>query len=162
MTDLLDQIIWLVGAAAIITLIGIAYYAITKIGALVLRRPVEVDSMFFFGGAFIGMFFLPSSNHATTESRIMLAVALIVGAFVGGLVGLFVDVIMSMKPSPDSGSPQGEGVASGRHWGVIGISAIGRFLFVLLLALCAGIVITVSLGDIPLLSPLIQLLQHLL
>ncbi|MFD2274661.1 hypothetical protein ACFS07_35780 [Undibacterium arcticum] len=90
MTDLFGQIVWLVGLVALLALLWIANYAINKIGTLLTGRPVEVDSMFFIGGAFIGMlFFLPSSDHATAESRLMLALAIIAGAFVGGLIGLF-------------------------------------------------------------------------
>ena len=126
MTDLFGSIVWLVGSVALLALLWIAYYAITKIGTLLTGRSVEVDFMFFLGGAFIGMLFLPSGDHATAESRLMLALAIIAGAFFGGLIGLFVDIYSSRKPSPSSGSPHAEGTASIQNWSIKkAISRIG-------------------------------------
>lgn len=163
MTDLFGSIVWLVGSVALLALLWIAYYAITKIGTLLTGRPVEVDFMFFLGGALIGMLFLPSGDHATAESRLMLAFAIIAGGFFGGLIGLFVDIYSSRKPSSNSGSPHAEGTASSQNWSLQkAISRIGGFLFVLLLVICGAIVIAVRLGDMPIVSPLIQYLRQFL
>ncbi len=162
MTDLVSQLIWLVGTLAVFALISIGGYAITKIGTLIVRRSVEVDPIFLFGGALVAMFFLPSSDHATVESRLMLAAALVVGGFLGGVVGLVVHLYLSRDPLLKSAARLEGEVVSGDHRSIKGISALARFFFFLLLLVCGAIVVAVRLGDLPIVNPLITFFAQLL
>jgi outer membrane lipoprotein SlyB len=155
---------YLLGMAAILALICIPYYAVNKIGALITKRDVEIEVAFVLAGAFIGMLFLPSSDHATTQSRLMLAAVFTAGAFVGGLVGFIVDVYLERKPKPKPriDSADGEEMVSTQKPRAHVFYQDGELLVKVLFALGIPIYLYIQFSDRPFLSPIIQFLRHLL
>jgi hypothetical protein len=118
MEDIFGQAIWVAALFAFGGLILIVYLAIYKIGAVFLGRPVDVDYVYFLVGAFVGMLFLPSSDHPTAGSRVLLVVALAAGAFSGGLIGLGIQLYSSRKSSSKSTSTHSEKTATEHHSGL--------------------------------------------
>ena len=149
MGDLLANSIWLLGSLAVLAILGTSALLLGKLSKLLVGREVEVDSMFYFAGAFVGMLFLPSGDHATTESRVALVLALAFGAFIGGLVGLAVEVRLSR---PASSAPQNGSTLFSR--------TLGRIALVALLLAAGAIVVVSRLGGLPFFSPIVEFFRH--
>jgi len=162
MEEIVGPAILILALVAFGGLLLIANYAIIKIGALIKGRPVKIDHLFLLIGAFVGMLFAPSMmEQATFASRLApLAFALMAGALVGGLIGLAVHHYSSRASI--SGSSKEEQTTAIRGRGAPAVFAFGKFLFSVVLLVCAAIVIVVRLGKMPALSPIIEHLRNLL
>lgn len=161
MSDLIANSIWLLGSLAILAIIGTSALAVGKLGRLLIGRQVEIDSIFYLVGAFVGMLFLPSGDHPTAESRVALVFALACGAFLGGLAGLFAEAWLS-RSKASSRSSAVKQPYDGRKFLPTILAGAGRLTLVVLVLVAGAIVIVLRLGDVPFLSPIAHFLRHLL
>lgn len=156
MEELFGQAIWIVALVVFGGLLFIANYVVTKIGAAITGSEVEVSDLFLLVGAFIGLALLPSAENTTVASRLLpLAFSLSAGAFVGGLVGLAVEIRHFRAASSETaGSPTQPPIAT-----LAGM--VGKVLFGAIILICGLFVLWVKLGDMPLLSPLVRFVRRL-
>lgn len=162
MSELFGEVVWLGALVVFLAVIGIASYAISKIGTRVTGQAVEIDTVYYWGGAFVGMLFLPSGGHPTTESRLMLGAAIVAGAFFGGLAGLLVRVYSLQKASSNSGSTSGEKPNLVQRSNKSAAYMGGRLVIAALLVICGTVFMMVRFGELPFLSPLIRFLRNFL
>lgn len=160
MSDLIASSIWLLGSLTLLVVLATAALVTGKLSRLLTGREVEIDSIFYLVGAFVGMLFLPSGDHPTAESSIALVLAIVFGAFVGGIVGLFTHLWLSRF---NSSAPDRSGVTDRRDGPLaIAFRTLGRLAVILLLIAAGAIVVVARLGDIPLLGPVVRfILQRL-
>lgn len=162
MEGLFGQAYWVFALLALFGLLWIANYSVVKLGTLITGHPVEVSDMFLCAGAFIGIVLVPSRDHASTEASLIYAGFLLAGAFIGGLIGLAIELHSERKTSQRAISLDSGAAAPKPHWTQGVFSTIGEVFLIISLIVCGAIVVGIRLGDMPILSPLIEYLRHLL
>lgn len=158
--DLIANSIWLLGSLAVLAILGTSALLIGKLSKMLVGREVEIDSMFYFAGAFVGMLFLPSGDRATLESQVALVFALAFGAFVGGLVGLAVEVRLSKSPPLDR--DRSTTVKEPQNKATLFSRTLGRIALVVLLLAAGAIVVVSRLDGLPFLSPIVEFIRQVL
>ncbi len=161
MKELLGYAYWVFALFGLFGLLWIANYVVVKLGVLFSGRRVEVSDMFLCAGAFAGIVLVPSRAHPSTEATVIYGAHLLAGAFVGGLIGLAVELHSERKASQRVTSPDSAEAVPKPHWSQGVVSAIGEVFLFLLMIVCGAIVVGIRLGDMPILSPLIEHLRRL-
>jgi len=158
--DLITNSIWLLGSLAVVAIVGTSILFVGKFSKALFGQEIEIDQIFFLAGAFVGMLFLPSGDHATAESRVMLVLALASGAFFGGLVGLGTQVWLSKRTTETNTNPKlqnkSQNVAS------LSLQTLGRVLLVAIIFVAGAVVATLRFGDLPFFGPIVEFILQTL